>query len=96
MLVMFSAALPAFLRVTLCAALVVLICWNPNVRLVGDRLTMGPVPVPVRLIVCGLPEAVSAIVIAPVNVPAAAGVNVTLIVQFDPAASVAPHVVVSA
>src|SRR5207302_5400425 len=96
MLVMPSVALPVFLSVTLCVALVVLICWYPNVRLVGDRLTIGPVPVPVRLIVCGLPEAVSVIVIVPVNVPAAAGVNVTLIVQFAAGAWVAPHVVVSA
>jgi hypothetical protein len=46
--------------------------------------------------VCGLPEAVSVIVIAPVNAAAVVGLKVTLIVQFDPAASVAPHVVVSA
>jgi hypothetical protein len=53
-------------------------------------------PVPVKLAACGLPAALSVIVIAPVRVPGAVGVNVTLIVQFDPAASVAAHVVVSA
>jgi len=38
----------------------------------------------------------SVIVIAPVRVPGAVGVNVTLIVQVAPRASIAPHVVMSA
>src|ERR1700719_1710493 len=95
MLGMFSVALPVLLRVRLWGALVELICSKPNAKLVGERFTVGPVPVPVRLIVWGLPEAVSVIVIAPVHAPAPVGVKVTLIEQFDPAARVAPHVVVS-
>ena len=51
-------------------------------------------PVPVRLTVCGLPAALSLMVIAPVRVPAAVGVNFTLIAQCLPTASVAPQVVV--
>jgi hypothetical protein len=44
---------------------------------------------------CGLPAAPSLIVTAPVRVPVAVGVNLTLILQLDPAASDEPHVVVS-
>src|SRR5712664_3164275 len=45
-------------------------------------------PVPVRDTVCGLPDALSVIVRVPVREPTAVGVNVTLIVQFAPAANV--------
>jgi hypothetical protein len=41
----------------------------------------GSTPVPLRLIVCGLPEPDDVTVIDPVRVPAAVGVNVTVIVQ---------------
>ncbi len=41
---MFSVPFPVLLSVTLCAALVVLIAWFPNVRLSGDRLTAGGEP----------------------------------------------------
>ncbi len=70
----------------------------PTAAEVGDKLvTASPAsPVPVRFTTCGLVEALSVRTIVPVRVPAAVGVNVTLIVQFDPAASVAAQVVVSA
>jgi hypothetical protein len=42
---------------------------------------VGATPVPDRLIVCGLPAALSMIVTAPVWVPVAVGENVTLIAQ---------------
>jgi hypothetical protein len=45
---------------------------------------MGIVPVPERVIVCGLLAALSEMVIAPVCSPAVVGVNVTLIVQLPP------------
>ena len=51
-------------------------------------------PVPVRLTVCGLPVALSVIVTAAVRAPLAAGVNVTLIVQFAPAPTELPQVLV--
>jgi len=51
-------------------------------------------PVPVRFTVCGLPAALSAIVIVPVQVPPAEGVKVTVTVQFAPAATLAPQVLV--
>ena len=48
MLVMESAAVPVLVRVMLCAALVVLSAWLPKVRLVGEKLTAGAIPVPLR------------------------------------------------
>ena len=65
----------------------------------GLRLTVGPVPVPVRLTVCWLPATLlllSVMFKEAVRLPAAVGVNVTLIVQLPLAASELPHVVVSA
>src|SRR5215472_8964782 len=52
--------------------------------LVGERVTAGvdpPVPVPVRLMVTGLPTELSVMVTDPVRVPVVVGVNVTLMVQ---------------
>jgi hypothetical protein len=70
----------------------------PTAAEVGDKLvTANPAsPVPVRFTTCGPLEALSVRTIVPVRVPTAVGVNVTLIAQFDPAASVAAQVVVSA
>jgi hypothetical protein len=61
---------------------------------VGERLTRGAVPVPVRLTdwVAGL--ALSVIVTAPVRVPAAVGLKVTLSVQLALAARLEPQVLV--
>lgn len=55
-----------------------------------------PVPVPVSAAVCGLLASLSATLRVAVAAPAAVGLNVTLIVQFVPVASVAPHALVSA
>src|SRR5713226_6167408 len=99
MLVMLSAALPVLVSVTVCAALAVFNCWLAKVRLGAERLTTGAeaaAPVPVRLMLCGLPVALSAIVRAPVRVPVAVGVKVTMIVQFALAAREAPQVFVCA
>jgi hypothetical protein len=49
----------------------------------------GRIPVPLKVIVCGLPAPDDVIVIAPVRVPAAVGVNVTVIVQVAFCAKVA-------
>src|SRR5580700_10316684 len=54
----------------------------------------GLTPVPVRLTDCGLPAALSAIVTAPVRVPAAVGVKVTVMVHPAPALSDEPQVLV--
>ena len=43
---------------------------------------------------CGLPAALSVMVIAPVRIPTADGVKVTVMVQFVPATTVVPQVLV--
>jgi hypothetical protein len=97
MLVMLKLEFPVLLKVTLCAALVVPTFWLLNVRLVGERLAVpAAVPVPVRLTVCGLPAALSEMLSVAVRVPAAVGVNVTLIVQLPFAATELPQALVSA
>jgi hypothetical protein len=50
--------------------------------------------VPERLAVCGLLVALSVTVNVPLRAPAAVGVKVTLIVQFAPAATLAPQLLV--
>jgi hypothetical protein len=54
-----------------------------NVRLPGETPATGAVgtPVPAKLTVCGLLEALSVSVRLPERLPAAVGVNVTLITQ---------------
>jgi hypothetical protein len=97
MLVSESEAVPEFVSVMVCAALVVLIAWFPNARLVGASVTAGAVtlvPVPVRLAVCGLPAALSVMVSVPGWLPVAVGANFTLIVHCPPAATEVPHVLV--
>src|SRR5579863_7919188 len=99
MLVMLSVAVPELVSVTLFAKLVVPTDLVPQARLVVDRVTAGvppDVPVPVRFTTCGLPLALSVTVIWPACVPVAVGVNVTLMVQFPPAATEVLQVLVSA
>jgi hypothetical protein len=93
---MLKAAFPVLLRVTPSAALVVPTFWLPNVRLAGERLIAAATPVPVRLTVCGLPAALSEMLTVAVRIPAAVGVNVTLIMQLLFAATEPPQVLVSA
>ena len=92
--VMLKLVFPVLFRVTVCAALVVPMDRLVKVRLVAVRLAAGPVPVPVRLTVCGLPLALSVMLTEAVRLPGAEGVNVTLIVQLPPAATKLPHVLV--
>jgi hypothetical protein len=85
MLIPVSGALPVLERVTLLVLLVVPTRWFPKLRLVAERLTAGAddedAPVPVRVTFCGLPAALSVMVIEPLRVPVAVGVKVTLILQ---------------
>ena len=53
-------------------------------------------PVPVRVITCGDPAALSVTETTPVRLPVTVGVKVTEIVQLAPAARLLPHVLVSA
>jgi hypothetical protein len=61
MLEMVSEPVPVFVRVVVCATVVVPTCCEPNARLVGLSVTAGAVavPVPVSATVCGLPAALS-------------------------------------
>lgn len=68
-------------RVTACVVLAVPTVWLLNVSDPVDNPIAGWIPVPDRLIVCGLPKPADVTVMLPVRVPAAVGVNVTLIVH---------------
>jgi hypothetical protein len=62
--------------------------------LVGEALATVVAIVPERGTVCGLPVALSVRVTAAVRVPAAAGLKVTLIEQYEPAATLDPQLLV--
>lgn len=94
MLVRLKVAVPVFVNLIVWAALLVFSAWLAKVRDAGDRLTAGAVPVPVKEAVCGLPVALSVTTTDAVRAPAAVGLNVTLIEQFPPVATLAPHVFV--
>ena len=70
--------------------------WLLKVRLVGERLTPGAVPVPLRLTLCGLLPVLSVMLSKAVRLPVVEGVNNTAIVQCLPAARELAHVLVSA
>src|ERR1051326_5015051 len=78
MLMIFTGLVPLFVTVTTLPALLAPNVTLPNERLAGAKLRLLlAAPSPVRLIMCGLPAALSVMVIAPVRVPPAVGVNVT-------------------
>ena len=88
---------PLFVTVTVCAALATFTCWLPKVTLEEESETDGVgalVPVPLNVMVCGLPVALSAIDSVPVRLPVVVGLKVTLTVQFAPAARLLPQVFV--
>src|SRR5579859_1705224 len=62
--------------------------------LVGARLTTGARPVPETRTFCGLPAALSVTVTFAVRAPITVGTNTTLIVQFAPAATDVPQLLV--
>ena len=92
--VTFNVAFPVLFTVTVWAALVVPTPCALKPRLEAVRLTTGPLPVPVKVTLCGLSGALSVMVIAAVRLPTAPGVKITLIEQLPPAATDAEHVVV--
>jgi negative regulator of sigma E activity len=94
MLLIVRVALPVFVRVTLCALLLLPTACAGKVKEVGERLTTGALPVPVRLTVCVAGLALSVMVMEPLRDPAALGVNVTLRVQLALAARPEPQVLV--
>lgn len=93
-----SAMLPVLVKVTDCAALVKPDNKAGKLSEAGDKLTQGPIPVPVRLTVCVLPVTpplLSMMVTAPVSEPGARGEKVTVRVQRVPAATLFPQLLVS-
>src|ERR1700719_2631864 len=76
-----------------CAGLVVPITWFPKVKLVADKVALGPelTPVPFREIECGLPTLLSVILMEVLRGPNWLGVKVTLMGQSAPAARLGPH-----
>jgi hypothetical protein len=95
---MFKVALPILVRVTDRGTLLVVTDWLPKVKPLVERFATAavPAPVPVRLIFCGLPLALSVMATEADRLPDEPGVNITAIVQLFPAATEAPQVVVSA
>lgn len=94
--VMESATLPVLSKVKLWPPLVVPRPWLLNTRLAVVMLAMGPVPVPIRFTVCGLPLALSVMLTVAERLPMPAGVNVTLMVQLAFTATEEAHVFVTA
>ena len=84
-----KGAVPLFVSVTDFAALVAPTSCDPKLKLAGDRLTAGAVPVPLTPTLCGLPAASSLIPTLALRLPVAAGVKLTVIVQVALTASVA-------
>ena len=83
--------MPELVTVTVFAALVTLIVWLPNARLVGVRLTCGvatAMPAPLKAILVA--GAFDVIATDPVRAPTADGVNATTMVQVAFAATVPP------
>jgi hypothetical protein len=94
MLVKVMGAVPTFVATTAIGADVVPTATLPKFRLEAESVSVDVVPV--KLIVCGLPGALSVNVIVALRTPFADGVNVAVIVQVAPGAIGAAHVVVIA
>src|ERR1700751_2548951 len=90
MAVMDSAVVPMLVRVMALATLTP-VATSPNDRLAGANLAV--VPVPLSGTCCGLPVALSVMLMAAERAPVAAGLKSTLIVQAALTAREAPQVV---
>jgi hypothetical protein len=91
--IMLSAALPVFVSVTVCAALLVPAICAENARVAGESATtgeFGSTPMPVKLTACKLVTELSKKVSVEVSVAATGGVNATLTVHFAFGATVVP------
>jgi hypothetical protein len=86
----YSVPGPTFVNVTVCAALVLPTFVVAKLKLEADNFTC--VPMPLKLIICGLAPPLSAIDTEAVRVPGCLGWNVRVTVQLAFAPSVPPHV----
>jgi hypothetical protein len=94
---MLSTALPGLERVTVWALAVVPVVVMGKVRAVGENTACGTgtaVPVPCNVVVCGEPDALSAMESVAAKLAIEAGENVTDMKQEEPAASDVPQVFV--
>jgi hypothetical protein len=93
MLAMARAALPLFVSVIFWLALAPPTAVAGNVNEVGLKVAVAvaALSVPVSFTVCGESLASSVIVTTAAWLPAAAGLNTTLMLQFPPAATLVPH-----
>jgi len=96
MLATLAAAVPVFDTVTGCDVLLLPSTCAKKVSVLVDTAMTGAVPVPVRETLCGLFEALSVTVSVPVREPLAVDVKVTLTVQLEFAATLAPQLLVCA
>ena len=88
---MVRLAVPVLVTVSAWAALVVLISWLLKLILGADKLTRGAaVPVPLKVTVCGLLEALSLKFSEALRLPVADGVKVTLTSQAPLGVTVTP------
>ena len=85
---------PLLVSVTFCGALLVPTFCPRKVKLEGERLAPGVVPVPLRLTECGLPAPLSFTVTEPLRDPVVEGVKVTLMLQIALTASEAGQLLV--
>src|SRR2546425_2232068 len=82
MLAMFNTAVPLLVSVDVWDGLVVPMSRVPKIRLLLDRVMTGArIPAPVTATDCGLPGALSVMVIDPLREPAAVGGNATVMMQ---------------
>jgi hypothetical protein len=89
--VMVKAVVPVLFRVMVWAPLGDPTDWLLYERVEAERLVTGPLPVPVKLTVCGLPKALSVMLTEAVRLPVAVGAKVTLILQLPPAGTELPQ-----
>ena len=86
-----NEAVPAFVMVTDCEPLEEPTLTEPKERLVAESVTGAAIPVPLSLIDCGEVVALSVMVNAAVNAPAAAGAKCPWMVQLAPTARLVPQ-----
>jgi hypothetical protein len=86
-LLIVNGAVPVLVTVIGDDVLVVPTSTPAKLRLRGDRVATGAIPVPLMAALCGLPAALSVILTVDDRLPVLVGVKVTLIVQLAFAAS---------
>ena len=87
---------PPLVKMVVCVALIVPTSWREKVRVEGERVAGGEMPVPLNAASCGLLDAELEIVSVPLRVPNPVGVKVADIVQAAPAAMLLPQLLVCA